>query len=62
MGTEIDSTSSNEDNEKAAVDNEKAIEENVNDTAEKKVTEELVKVAAIKAVEQAVKQDVAVEA
>lgn len=76
----IDSTSSNEDNEKAAVDNEKSIEENVkaeakkavrteidstssneenveknvNDVAEKKVTEELVKVAAIKAVEQAV--------
>ena len=78
--TEINSSSSNKDNEKAALDNEKSIEENVkaeaqkaveteidstssneenveknvNDVAEKKVTEELVKVAAIKAVEQAV--------
>ena len=42
----IDSTSSNEKN----------VEKNVSDVAEKKVTEELVKVAAIQAVEQAVKQ------
>ena len=46
--TEIDSTSSNEKN----------VEKNVNDAAEKKVTEELVKVEAIKAVEQAVGQTV----
>ena len=45
VGTEIDSTSSNEGN----------VEKDVKDAAEKKVTEELVKVAAIKAVaEQAV--------
>lgn len=46
--TEIDSTSSNEKN----------VEKNVNDAAEKKVTEELVKVEAIKAVEQAVEKAV----